>query len=251
MRDEFGHESRDSRLIDQLLGQLDDDGAVMDTDLSDINDISSLELTTARMQATLAVIDDDMTPMPDDIRNRMYALNPTTAMTTSSSPMRFPFAGFVAAAACIAMVVSVFVMQSRTDTVADLRETILVSAEDACQARWLDQNDPTVTREPGGDVIWSAVERTGVLQICHVPINESAQERYHVWMETAGGDPVLLATFDVTDPSEFKLVKLSLPDEADPTGFVVTLDAPTSTAMAAGTMIVRTGSVNAIGIAAS
>lgn len=155
------------------------------------------------------------------------------------------FGWAVAAAACVALVGTIFYNQGRIadleaqvirltpapvvpETLAQKRDRLKAEAADLKLAKWEKGNVPD-TETVTGEVVWSDAKQQGYLTFRGLPVNDANKETYQLWMfEDAkledfpkdGGVFNVTAEGEVIIPIDAKLRTI------DPKAFAVTIEKP-------------------------
>ena len=129
----------------------------------------------------------------------------------------------IAVAACIALIVNIFVMRPETPEVAqvqppvevpkvktpaELREEMLRSDGNMVRAEWAPGNVKDIG-QVSGDVVWSDEKQAGYMRFRGLPPNDPSRQTYQLWIFDKTQDkatPIDGGTFDVAADGE--VVKL-------------------------------------------
>ncbi len=71
-------------------------------------------------------------------------------------------------------------------TIAEMREQLLVSADDVLHLQLVSNDDAEKAGVPGGDIVWSSRQQMGYLRLQGLANNEPEQRQYQLWI--VGGD---------------------------------------------------------------
>lgn len=149
---------------------------------------------------------------------------------------RVRWAGWVAAAACLALAATAWWPSLRPGPTAEERRAALVSgAPDLLRLTWGDFNSLDERREPPevrgvtGDVVWSDARQEGVLTFRNLPPNDPSKERYQLWIvdaERGLSQRVDGGVFDVARPGEAVIAFRGKLPVSRAIGFAVTIEEP-------------------------
>ena len=149
----------------------------------------------------------------------------------------------VAAAACIALAVNVFVMRPKEPDVAKVlspaeaprqmtpterREEMLRSAVNMVKAEWANGNVKDI-KTISGDVVWSDEMQTGYMRFRGLPANDPGKETYQLWIFDKTQDkatPIDGGTFDVPTEGEVVIPINAKLKAQGPEMFAVTIEKP-------------------------
>lgn len=119
--------------------------------------------------------------------------------------------------------------QRRTaTTIAEMREQLLVSADDVLHLQLVSNDDAEKAGVPGGDIVWSSRHQMGYLRLQRLANDEPEQRQYQLWIvgsDVSGNEIINAGVFSV-DRNTGELI---LPIQADqfvqqPKMFVVTVN---------------------------
>jgi anti-sigma-K factor RskA len=161
----------------------------------------------------------------------------------SGSPW-FAWLGWaVAAAACIALAVNIFVMRPsepqvaqipqmteapRVLTPAERREEMLKSSASMVKAEWALGNVKDI-KTISGDVVWSDEMQAGYMRFRGLPANDPHKETYQLWIFDKTQDkatPIDGGTFDVPAEGEVVIPINAKLNARDPEMFAITIEKP-------------------------
>ncbi len=163
---------------------------------------------------------------------------------SSGSPW-FGWLGWaVAAAACIALAVNVFIMRPEGPEVAQIgqtpvetprvlspaekRDELLRSDSDIVRGNWALGNVKEL-KEISGDVVWSDEKQAGYMRFRGLPPNDPGKETYQLWIFDKTQDkatPIDGGTFDVSSEGEVVIpINAKLKAEG-PEMFAITIEKP-------------------------
>ena len=150
----------------------------------------------------------------------------------------------VAAAACIALAVNIFVIRPqppelaqvqpqptptiRVLTAAELREEMLRSSSEMVRAEWAAGNVKDI-KEITGDVVWSDAKQAGYMRFRGLPANDPGKETYQLWIFDKTQDkatPIDGGTFDVSAEGEVVIPIDAKLKAVSPEMFAVTIEKP-------------------------
>ena len=149
----------------------------------------------------------------------------------------------VAAAACIALAVNIFVMRPQPPEVAQVppqtdaprvltpgerREEMLRSAVGIVKAEWAAGNVKDI-KSISGDVVWSDELQAGYMRFRGLPANDPGKETYQLWIFDKTQDkatPIDGGTFDVTIEGEVVVPINAKLKAQGPEMFAVTVEKP-------------------------
>ncbi len=181
-------------------------------------DAGALERVAAEIDLVLG---DEGGALPDRLRRKIEAAaGPVRkAVAPTTGPMRLARAGWIAAAACLALVVwSWWPKTERSFTRGELIDA------GAAVIPW-SQND----RNVGGDVVWSPERQAGFLRFSGLAPNDPAVEQYQLWIFDAKRDdryPVDGGVFDSTTAGEVIVPITQRIPVGEAVLFAVTLEQP-------------------------
>lgn len=259
-------ENMDERLLDLLSDQATT-GPGDDASANSSMDAQSLELAAAAIMLAetdlnqempshleariLADADKHFAALKDQegVSESIHDQATQTFKWSESRPKRSFFDWFgwaTAAAACVVLAVSVFVMQSQiSDLRAQLdkakptptpelpsllqqRERLLASAGDITRAEWK-QGNVKETENIVGDVVWSDAKQVGYLTLKGLPINDANKEQYQLWIfdETQSEKtPIDGGVFNVTGDGEVIIPIDAKLKARNPKAFAITIEQP-------------------------
>lgn len=255
----------ESRLEDLLLGRftsgltLDEDrelDAMLDHDEAGA---AAFELEDAAAIASVALIEDRLTPMPTDLRETLLAAAPRVLRESTvpgsggralggrtaggrvqgggSSPgASASSSSLVAFLTLLVLAAIVFgswgwwqLLQVEPETPpptpAEVRETILAAA-DVVRLPWKGLEEPGFENVTG-EVVWSDELQSGFMRLSNLPANDPAREQYQLWIVDPARDkhPVDGGVFDVGAGESLVAIDAKL-DVKNPAAFVLTLEQP-------------------------
>ena len=168
----------------------------------------------------------------------------------------------IAAAACVALAVNIWLTNSRPPTVvetvktvevvktptpelpaAQKREQLLASAKDVVQTEW---KSPKDEKQILGDIVWSNEQQKGFLRFRGLPANDSNKETYQLWIVDGTQNPktpVDGGVFDIASNGEVIIpidAKLKI---KKPKAFIVTKENPGGVVVSALTRIVAVAKI--------
>ncbi len=118
--------------------------------------------------------------------------------------------------------------QTPEDLGAD-RSSLMATAADLVQINWAALEDPSVTAETTGDVVWSDVQQRGYMRFSGLAVNDPTKEQYQLWIFDADrpdAHPVDGGVFDITEDGEV-IVKIDPKIEIhEATMFAITVERP-------------------------
>ncbi len=183
-------------------------------------------------------------------RQSEVAKFPTPPPPAPGSTIPAPWAGWAAAAACLALAVAGWwpsqeatsqnpsiaenpsaqtSTPSATPTLASLRQELLTEARDLQQLGWTATDDPAAAPEVTGDLIWSTARQAGFMRISGLAVNDPTVEQYQLWIFDPTQDeryPIDGGVFDVTSSDEVIVpIDARLP-VTRPTLFAITVEKP-------------------------
>jgi hypothetical protein len=145
-------------------------------------------------------------PVPIKAPLRAAIAQPTVSMPTEipqPAPVaqlpkrdRFRMAGWLAAAACLALAIGSLVIRTtsiatsdppKIEAPSDAREALLARAKDVVRADWTAATDPT-GHGVSGDVVWSASEQKGYMRFKGLAKNDPKATTYQLWIFDAEQD---------------------------------------------------------------
>jgi anti-sigma-K factor RskA len=184
-------------------------------------------------------------PLPAGLRERI-----ARSAAEHAGPASIPFpssAGWVAAAACLALAVAgwwiVFVPPSAPDPAVARRQLLegsgVVTAE-------LDKTSPDA--KATGDVVWSGREQRGFLRLRGLAVNDPRRPQYQLWIFDKNQDeryPIDGGVFDVDRAGEVVIPIRAAIRVADPTMFAITVEKPGGVVVSKRDPIVLVGKVEA------
>jgi len=155
------------------------------------------------------------------------------------------FGWAAAAAACVALVGTIFFYQNRVselqarvsqltptptveETLAQKRDRLLAEGGDVKRAEWTKGNVPGVETVTG-EVVWSDAKQQGYMTFRGLPVNDANKEAYQLWIFE---DPKLEAhpkdggVFNVTSEGEVIIPITAKLRAVDPKAFAVTVEKP-------------------------
>jgi hypothetical protein len=149
----------------------------------------------------------------------------------------------VAAFACVALAVNIWITRSNIIDTAKIpptptatpeiklkpaqeREQLLASVKDAVQSSWGDF-DPKEPKNIQGDVVWSNSAQKGFVRFRNLPVNDKTKGTYQVWIfDKNQKDPVSAGTFDINEDGEIVVPIDSSLKIQEPTMFGITAEKP-------------------------
>jgi hypothetical protein len=149
----------------------------------------------------------------------------------------------VAAAACVALAVNIFVMPSRQPEIAqtqpkveiprvlspaERREEMLRAAPNMVKAEWAPGNVKEI-KSISGDVVWSDEMQSGYLRFRGLPANDPGKETYQLWIFDKTQDkatPIDGGTFDVPANGEIVIPINARLRPSRPEMFAITIEKP-------------------------
>ncbi len=207
----------------------------------------------------------------------VVALRPSVAATVAMPPQptqpalqapqpipiksrdRLRFAGWIAAAACLALAIAGWSL--RTGPIAtnavpsaspnaappvEARAALLARAGDVVRADWTEATDPT-GHGVSGDVVWSNAEQKGYMRFKGLAANDRDATAYQLWIFDAKQDekfPVDGGVFDVDTATGDVIVPISAKLRVQkPTLFAVTIEKPGGVVVSKRDRLVVTASV--------
>jgi hypothetical protein len=236
-------------LADREVGPLNAaDRAELDALLAqhpDADDGSMAAAAVALMLGALGEVEE----MPADLRSRIGAsLAPASpALRITEAPAANPrakpranlaarlpvWSGWLAAAACLVVAVSIALTRSPATpparlSVAEARERFLEGVDDVKQAAWGDWDNPEI---PGvqGRVEWSESAQKGYMTFTGLRVNNPTEEQYQLWIidERGMGQRISGAIFDCDTRTGECIVEIDPGIEVRNAGaFAVTIEQP-------------------------
>lgn len=153
------------------------------------------------------------------------------------------FGWAVAAAACLALAVNVYLTRSDRQvagpgptpsptvevilTPEQKRQQLIQSSPEVARAEWKPGNLKDVT--PVGDVVWNDAKQEGYLRLTGVPVNDQAKETYQLWIFDETQDPATPidgGIFDVTADGEVVIPIDAKLKAKNPSAFAITIEKP-------------------------
>ena len=149
----------------------------------------------------------------------------------------------VAAAACVALAVNIFVLPRTNDlqarntppieepkipTVAELRDAMMQSKTGVVKANWAPAN-PKDPNPVSGDVVWSDEKQAGYMRFKGLPVNDAQKETYQLWIFDKTQDkatPIDGGTFDVSSSGEVIIPINAKLKARGPEMFAITVEKP-------------------------
>ncbi len=221
----------------------------------------SLELVAAA--ATVAYFPRDAEPMPGSVRAALSdtaanwagepegrpARNQTAASVqdgatkgAASGPMRLTaWAGWIAAAACLALAGVMWMPLTRQGTtpgtgeatmaqLARMRGELLERPGDVILASWspLEEPDPTAASATG-DIVWCTDDQTGVMRLSGLAANDPGDFQYQLWIfDEDQNHPIDGGVFDIPAGADGDVMVAVDPKIAvsRPTMFAITVERP-------------------------
>ncbi len=142
----------------------------------------------------------------------------------------FAWAGWVAAAACLALAIGAWLRGSSGGppaSAAEEREALLLGAKDAVVISWTATTDPAA-QGAGGDVVWSESRQQGYMRFHGLAANDPARAQYQLWIFDKQQDerfPIDGGVFDVGAGDVVVPIHAKI-RVAEPTLFAVTVEKP-------------------------
>lgn len=150
----------------------------------------------------------------------------------------------VAAAACVALAVNIFIMRPSTtevarveppptqtpriETPAEMRDELLRSGAALIRGDWAPGNVKDI-KEITGDVVWSDEKQAGYMRFRGLPANDPEKETYQLWIFDETQDkatPIDGGTFDVSADGEIIIPIDAKLKAQSPELFAVTIEKP-------------------------
>ena len=146
-------------------------------------------------------------PSPAPLRRPRAAGKPTGTPTEKRTSLAIlSWAGWVLAAASLALATVLYTDNSPVPSAREDRATLMASAEDLIQADWTATEDELVKDlQIGGEVVWSDASGEGYMRFTGFPVNDPSTEQYQLWIfdKTRSADqPVDGGVFNVTSEGE-------------------------------------------------
>jgi hypothetical protein len=282
-----------SLLCDRALVGLDPDEAEeLDRLLAADGASDALDLAAAAID--LGVVDEALEPMPASLRAKIEASASLVAMgggVTTGDPRRAPhvdpgpaqviplaprrdrfrYAGWIAAAACLALSGWALLRQAgppplatlptpppllsapplpvepaRPRSPAEEREALLGRASDVVRVAWSATKDPA-GKGATGDVVWSQAEQRGYMRFHGLGPNDPRRTQFQLWIFDQGRDdryPVDGGVFDVDAATGDVIVPITAKLRVDRAAlFAVTVEAPGGVVVSKREHIVLTAAV--------
>lgn len=219
-----------------------------------IADSESIALTAAMLSMSGL---DKNTEIPKNLENRIMAdaeryfdsveakqvITPSIDAAEKASGFSLPnWLGWaVAAAACIALVLNLFVARSPQTQVVQapspspeenlspgqLRQRLIDSAPDLARAAWTPGNVETV--KPGGDIVWSDEKQAGYMRLQGLPVNDPSKSTYQLWIFDETQDdktPIDGGTFSVNSEGEVVIPINAKLEPRNTKMFAITVEKP-------------------------
>lgn len=149
----------------------------------------------------------------------------------------------VAAAACIALAVNIFVPRNEAPSVAvnrpqveiprvltpaEMREEMLRTNAGMIRATWAPGNVKELA-QVSGDVVWSDEKQAGYMRFRGLPVNETSEETYQLWIFDETQDkatPIDGGTFDISSDGEVVIPINAKLKARSPEMFAITIEKP-------------------------
>jgi hypothetical protein len=150
----------------------------------------------------------------------------------------------VAAAACVALAVNLYVTRTgqyyagpsvtptpvpeERLTPGQQRQRLIETAGDLTRAGWAPGNVKDSTQVEG-DVVWSDAKQAGYLRLRGVPVNDPAKETYQLWIFDETQDertPIDGGTFDINSSGEVIVTINAKLKAKKPKAFAITVEKP-------------------------
>jgi anti-sigma-K factor RskA len=195
------------------------------------------EFFTARQKEQKALNFEPTQPAADETSRAIIETQPATPW--------WNWLGWgVAAAACLALAVNLWLTRTQPPQIVQNPETIqtptpqpnpqqelerfLTSANDIVRASWTEL-DPKKPKQISGDLVWSNAEQKGYMRFQGLPANDPNKETYQLWIfdeNQSDKYPIDGGVFDVTDTGEVVVPVDPKIAVKKPTMFAVTVEKP-------------------------
>lgn len=209
--------------------------------LSEADDFFGFAKPKGIVQESNGEIHDSIHDMP----TREIKLAPVLAGRRSFTDW---FGWAVAAMACVALAVNVYVTRSVTGpdvantkptptptievilTPEQKRQQFIQSSQELARADWTaEPGNVKEIREVSGDVVWSDAKQEGYMRLTGVPVNDPSKETYQLWIIDETQDPktpIDGGTFDVKANGEVVIPIDARLKARNPKAFAITIEKP-------------------------
>lgn len=229
-------------LAGMVLGELSDDEF---RELGNVADSASAgmvkDLEKIAALAALSGVDPSET-MPDKLRLAITAAGRALVSASNAPPAPTVISDVVPATryraarvretlawlACLAAsIMALIAWQSSGGNKAITRQSLIASAPDLIQAKWVEGKTP-LAAEVRGDVVWSNSAQRGFMSFVGLPINDPTLEQYQLWIIDPSRDdePIDGGVFNITSRGESIVPIQAKLTVGQPKAFAITIEKP-------------------------
>jgi hypothetical protein len=168
-------------------------------------------------------------------------------ITFPKSNLRWQYAGWIVAAACLVIAVAGWWSRLQTQTLpvsaAEMRARLIAEAPDLVQTDWSATNDKDAAGVRG-DVIWSNSLQRGFMRFQGLPMNDPQIGEYQLWIFDAKRDerfPIDGGVFSIDHETGEVIVSINAKLKvSEPTLFAITVEKPGGTVVSKRDRLVLT-----------
>jgi hypothetical protein len=180
-----------------------------------------------------------------DEKDASLAPRVSAVKTRTSGPSFMNWLGWVVAgAACLALIVNIYITQIRpggdvakaptpaptveSPTLAEQRQKLIETASDITRASWGKGNVKEIA-EVSGDIVWSDSKQAGYMVLRGLPVNDLSKQEYQLWIfdeSQSDKTPIDGGVFDVNESGEVIIPVNAKLKAKNPKMFAITVEKP-------------------------